>query len=465
MEKAVLPKVVEEVLIRVRDRVRDIVKQYGSLARYGLPVLHSREELAAIVYASEISGLKELGVSKWLGLDKTTVYKWVKKVREGNPIQIYDPEEHSVKTVTLTVEEAKAIIEEALRPSAKRHLHDIMQSAAIQEFLQNPVKRSVIAGKPRKLSQARIRLVLNAVQKVADYIKANMPHYPSNPDLWEENVVEEVLWKLYGTYEKVAEAMVLIRAIPRFSTWFRGRIGAATKRRKIVDRAIFYEHYLKLKQLYRQGKLDEPEWLIPALHIAVGCREGWHYARDSQSLEDQTVEAEGRTIPMPSLLGLRWEKVTWLPDGGMVLRVYESKTEKEWSCDPSWLDEEIVARLRTYARDRGSILNSILTKTYGGHWTVGRFRRWYEGVLEKISELLGLPFRLTPHDMRRSHISILAELQVPMEYALSGQLDFGVGWEDAKTALVYYLRFSKMTKKLIMDKIQEVKKVIEASST
>jgi len=85
--------------------------------------------------------------------------------------------------------------------------------------------------------------------------------------------------------------------------------------------------------------------------------------------------------------------------------------------------------------------------------------------LRRISKLLELPFELKPHDLRRSHISILAELGVPMEYAISGHMDFGVGWEDAKTALVFYLRFSKYTKQLLMQKIEETKKkILEMSS-
>jgi hypothetical protein len=55
--------------------------------------------------------------------------------------------------------------------------------------------------------------------------------------------------------------------------------------------------------------------------------------------------------------------------------------------------------------------------------------------LKKISNLLGLGFTLVPHDMRRSHISILAELGVPLEIAVSGHMDFGVGWEDLKRRL------------------------------
>jgi hypothetical protein len=82
-------------------------------------------------------------------------------------------------------------------------------------------------------------------------------------------------------------------------------------------------------------------------------------------------------------------------------------------------------------------------------------------VLEKISKLLNLPFKLVPHDMRRSHISILAELGVPLEIAVSGHMDFGVGWEDLKTAVVFYLRFSRYVKQKVMEQINQRKKEIE----
>ena len=77
---------------------------------------------------------------------------------------------------------------------------------------------------------------------------------------------------------------------------------------------------------------------------------------------------------------------------------------------------------------------------------------------KKLSELLALKFTLKPHDMRRSSISIKAELGVPLELAVSDKMPFGVGWEDLKTAVVFYLRFSKHTIRRVYQQLTEAKK-------
>jgi hypothetical protein len=41
-------------------------------------------------------------------------------------------------------------------------------------------------------------------------------------------------------------------------------------------------------------------------------------------------------------------------------------------------------------------------------------------------------------------------------------MDLGVGWEDLKTAYVFYLRYSKYAKQKVMETIASRKKEIEA---
>jgi hypothetical protein len=179
----------------------------------------------------------------------------------------------------------------------------------------------------------------------------------------------------------------------------------------------------------------------------TGAREGW----ESTSLRGSSLE-DANT----SLIGLKWDKLyqvhnTW------ILEVFESKTNKTWMCDLSWLDPEPINVLIKYRRNGGSIVASVT-----GIESVAEFRKFYSNALKKISNLLGLGFTLVPHDMRRSHISILAELGVPLEIAVSGHMDFGVGWEDLKTAVVFYLRFSRYVKQKVMEQINQRKKEIEA---
>ena len=203
---------------------------------------------------------------------------------------------------------------------------------------------------------------------------------------------------------------------------------------------------ISLKQLVKEGKLSDAEMLLVWLHITTGAREGYTLYPKKAPLDSQEVKS--------SLVGLKWENMSKVGDT-YILKIYESKTEKWWTCDLSWLDSELLNILLKYARDKGSII-----KTLTGCETVGDFVKYYHKLLKKVSELLNLPFKLVPHDLRRSHISILAELGVPMEYSISGHMDFGVGWEDAKTAVVFYLRFSKYTKQLLMQQIEERKKLL-----
>jgi Phage integrase family. len=195
------------------------------------------------------------------------------------------------------------------------------------------------------------------------------------------------------------------------------------------------------------GIISTEDFIVIWLHLVTGAREGWgsEIVRLSEDLDNVKT----------SLIGLKWEDLEFIADS-IILKVYEHKTQKTWRVDLKWLDPEIVPIFLKYRKDKGSIIKT-LTKCK----TVKEFRRYYEKLLEKISELLNLPFRLTPHDLRRSHISILAELGVPMEIAVSGLMDFGVGWEDLSTALIFYTRFSRYVKEKLLEEAEKRKREIE----
>jgi hypothetical protein len=79
----------------------------------------------------------------------------------------------------------------------------------------------------------------------------------------------------------------------------------------------------------------------------------------------------------------------------------------------------------------------------GNGWTLANFRKWYTKQVKRIPKLLGENWEnFTPHRLRSAHISILAELRIPLEIVLSN-VGFGSGWFDLNTARVYYLRFSE----------------------
>jgi len=445
----IIPKDLEKILFSVRDRVRDLVKTYGTLARWGRPFFFDVKEIATIIYVNEKFNVSLDELAKLLNVDKTALYRIAKRVREEGRASYYDENEKTVKQVQLTVQDCFSIIEEMLEAKAKITIADVTQSKAIQDFLSKPIrKRAVIAGHDVYLSDADKAKIVRIVQRVMDYMREKGIQ-PLNPDFWSEDQVLQTLERMVNdgviTQEQKRQFMIKMRSIPAWRNWFEGLIGAATKFAKPVERVIFYKDYLKVKEFWRQGKLTEQEFLVFALHLATRAREGWESGND---LEDAKS----------SLCGLKWENVSWRGDfreDSITIKIYEHKTNKWWYCDPSWLDVEISQLLRKYAREKGSIIASI-TKLK----SIKDFENWYKRTLKKISKLLELPFTLSPHDIRRSGLSILAELGVPLEIACSDRLALGVGWEDLKTAYVYYLRFSKTTKERVLREIEAAKTAI-----
>ena len=445
----IIPKDLEQLLWAIRDRVKDLIKTYGSLSRWGRPFFFSPKEVAAIIYLNEKFNVSLDELSKLLNVDKTALYRTAKRVREEGRASFYDENEKTVKQIQLTVQDCIAIIEEQLEAKAKITITDVTQSKIIQDFLSKPIrKRSIIAGHDVYLSDRDKAKIVRVVQRVMDYMKSKGIQ-PLNPDFWSEDQVLQTLEKMVSdgviNQEQKRQFMIKMRSIPQWKTWFEGLMGAATKFAKPVERVIFYKDYLKVKEAWKQGKLSEQEFLIFALHLATRAREGWE---SGTTLEDAKS----------SLCGLRWENISWrgdFRDGSITIKIYEHKTNKWWYCDPSWLDIEIAQLLKKYAKEKGSIIASIT-----GLKSIKDFESWYKKVLKKISQLLELPFTLTPHDVRRSGLSILAELGVPLEIACSDRLALGVGWEDLKTAYVYYLRFSKTTKERVLREIEAAKATI-----
>jgi hypothetical protein len=438
-----IPKTLEGDLIQVRDRVNELIRNYKSLSNWGRPYLYNINEVATIYYVNEILGVSLDRLANFIGVDKTSLYKLIQRIKTENKVSIYNPESKKVEVINVRPEDLINIVNERLEVKSKEKITDPFMSSIIKKFWESDVeKRSKIAGKPSLLTIRHKKEVMRVVQRLMNYF--NEKGLPSNPDLWEEKEVEKALWEVYKEYPKVAEAMILLRRIPEWSTWFKGRIGAKTKRINPVSRVIFYKDYLRLREMYQKGELGESEFLTIWLHLTIGCREGFATVSPSEDLDNAKS----------SLVSLKWDNLTKVEDT-YIIKVYESKTEKYWECDLSWLDPSVLPTFMKYAKPSGSIIKTI-TKLN----TVGEFANWYRKVLEEVSKMLGLPYRLKPHDIRRSHLSILAELGVPLEIACSGSMSFGVGWEDLKTAYIFYLRFSKHLRSKILTTIRERQKEI-----
>jgi integrase len=443
-----IPQICQEQLASVKNFVSDIIAKYRSLANWGKPIFTSEMQVACVLWSNEKLGIGLQEIANWLGVDKTTLYKLVKRVEEQGRFNIFNVDTKTIVTITMSKADLVEMVEKALQPRAKVVISDIMESSIVREFLAKDVeKRAKVLGHKPTLTERSKKEVLRVVKRLIEYFTKN--GMATNPDVWDEKAVEKALYDVFNNdYAKIRRAMIALRRVPQWSKWFEGKIGAVTKFITPKLKYITYEHYLKLKDAWKNGNLTTAEFLTLWLHLTIGCREGYQAegVTDASKLDDVNT----------SLVGLRWERFYQIGDA-YVIQVYESKTGKTWTCDMTWLDPEPINELLKYRKEKGSIIASIT-----GFETVGRFIKWYRKVLEKVSELLGLEFTLTPHDIRRSHISILAELGVPLEIAVSGHMDFGVGWEDLKTAVVFYLRFSRYVKQKVMETIMARKKEIEA---
>jgi len=443
-----IPQICLNELNSLRNFVQDIIKKYGSLAKWGMPIFTSELQVACVLWVNDRVGLGLQQIAKMVGLDQTTLYKLKQKIEQKGMFNIYDTSTRSMVTIQKSYYELLQMVDEKLQPKAKTMITDLLESAIIREFLAKEIlKKRKTKGHRSTLSQRDKQKTITEVKKLVEYFAQH--GMPTNPDVWNEQEVEKALFEIYkGDYSKIRIAMKLLRRVPEWEKWFSGKIGAESSYAKPIPRHITYEHYLQIKRLWREGKLSDKEFLPLWLHLSTGAREGWE------------TETQKRSTPLneatSSLVGLKWEKLYRVGDT-WILEVYESKTAKWWSCDLSWLDSEPIETLLKFRKEKGSIIASITNCE-----TIYEFMKFYEKVLEKVSKLLNLGFKLVPHDIRRSHLAILAEFGVPLEVACGGLMDFGVGWEDLKTAYIFYLRYSKYAKQKVMETIQARKKEIEA---
>jgi len=503
----VIPKPIESLLIQVRDRVREIKKSYGSLAKYGYPILQSKDEVVALIYANKELGISANELAKMLGVDKSTVYKLLKKFENGEAITIFDPDEKKVITITLTYDEVKKTAEEWLKPKAKKWLKDVTEASCIIEFMKNPVKIQRKGKHSIHYTRTQVVQTINKINELAQYILTNKDHImkvlgrevPSNPDLWDDEETIFQIIRMYCTERcqgdqfkvRVCERaiMQMLKRIPKFREWFKGRIGTVRDVIRPKEATLFYEHYLKLKKLAKESNDNELRafWLIAGLHIEAGTREGW------SSIENQIARmiADGIQVNIKpseiwrldldhdlvntSLIGIKWEHAIWGANGELLgFRIWEEKTKKWWELRIPWLDKELHEewkKIYEWARHKGyrSVVKSILLyhgvkpRNHGGKWTVSAFRTWYSKMCKKLRDLLGLPWDITPHRLRSAHISILAEFRIPMELVLvhAGNTGFGVGWDDLSTAAIFYLRFSMSLINDYLKSAEEIKARIE----
>jgi hypothetical protein len=437
-----VPQVCRERFDQVRRRIELITSRYGSLSSYGKPVWEDPMEVACVVYLNEKFNVSLDKLSDYLGFsDKTALYKLVKRIKEQGRFTLWDGK--NFVTISKGVEELVQMVEGELQARARERIQDLMSSAIVQKFMSSELrKRKVIAGKSSLLSEYQKKETMKEVWRLYEYFtKAGLPN---NPDFWTEEQVEKALFEIYKDVRRVREAMIALRRIPEWKDWFSGRIGAVTKFINPVTRVILFEHYMKVKEAYRAGLIEEKDFIMFSTHITCGMREGT--SRDGVKI----TKWEGR---VPGLMGIRWEDLYMDVDGALVLKIYESKTEKIWECRLDIIDDELPQLILKYKEDKGYIM-----KTLYPNMSPQEVYKRYSDVLEEVSRILNLPYTLKPHDIRRSHLSILAELGVDLVSACSGDFQLGVGWEDLKTAYIFYLRYGRRFKERVWAQVREAKR-------
>jgi integrase len=395
-------------------------------------------------------------IADWLGVDKTSLYKLIKRIEDDHRVAITNPQSKKVEVIEVTPDQLINIVEnEILQVQAKQRVADPFVSSIIRKFWENPVERQAKTSERLYYNEQEKRDAIRVVREIMNYILNNKPEISSNPDFWTREMLIPVIQELWrDPYERYTK-IKLLRRIPEFRTMLKGLQGAFMRIVKGREKttALFYSDYLRLKKAWKEGKLSDSEFLPIWLHIVTGAREGW----GSEEITSLKLDLDQVKT---SLIGLRWENMEFV-SGIPILKIYENKTRSWWRCDLTWLDSEVSKYfIEKYYRERGSIIKTLLVKE---SLTVIEFKRYYEKLMKKISKLLNLQYELNPHDMRRSHISILAELGVPMEISCGGLMDFGVGWEDLKTALTFYTRFSRYAKAKIFESMNTRKAEIESS--
>ncbi len=465
-----LPVQIEEKLRGIRGFIQTLRKSYkDDLAKWGKPFF-TREELIALLYAQNVLNVPDTQLERLTDISRVTLRKLAEKLAQGKELCYLTDDRERVECSKITLDEVKATVEDWLRPKKPWEVKDIMESEIIRKFIANPVKRSKRARKYHsvKLSDRIVTIILTSYSKVIAKLKERGFKY-TNPDIWldimkgstEYGIDKETLQnEIYEAIKEICresrnysgcvkEYVVRLRAIPDLYEvgFLKGYAGAADHalRERIAKHGTFewltLEDVAKLKMHFNATSDGEIKACILTvlLHLETGAREGYSTLLNKPG--DDLDEARS------SLVGLKWENVVFENGRAKGLSILETKTESVWRLSQFWLNpefEELLPRLKEYADKHGykSIVKTIL-HYYGLKYdSIEMFSRWYR--MKCVPLIRGITGKnVRPHDIRASHISILADIGVPLEVAVSPQSGFGSGWEDLRTAVMYYWRISE----------------------
>jgi hypothetical protein len=87
-----IPKPITQILFSLQDRIKSLTRQYKSLANYGRPYIEDIKEIAVIYYLNAKLGIGLNELADRIGVDKSSLYKLVKRIENEKRVSITDPQ-------------------------------------------------------------------------------------------------------------------------------------------------------------------------------------------------------------------------------------------------------------------------------------------------------------------------------------------------------------------------------------
>jgi hypothetical protein len=190
-----------KVVDGVKERVTQLIKQYRSLANYGRPYFESIHEVAVIYYLNAKLGIGLNDIAEYLGVDKTSLYKLVKRIESEHRVAITNPQTKKVEVVEVTPDQLINIVEaEILQVTAKQKITDPFMSSIIKEFWEKPIQRQANIGRRAYYNEKEKLEAIKVVRELMQVALEN--NLPSNPDFWDKETLLRLIDIAYSNVDR-----------------------------------------------------------------------------------------------------------------------------------------------------------------------------------------------------------------------------------------------------------------------
>jgi len=223
-----IPSPLEKTIGEIKNRVSTLIKQYKSLANYGRPYIEDVKEVAVIYYVNAKLGIGLNQLADMIGVDKTSLYKLVRRIEEEHRVAITDPSTKKVTVVDVTPDQLINIVEnEILQVTAKQRVADPFMSSIIKKFWDTPcVERQSRLNERLCYNEVEKKQAIAVVKEIMEYILNNKPNVPSNPDFWSRDIIIPIIQELYKDPYTRYHKLTALRRIPEFRAMLKGLQGA-----------------------------------------------------------------------------------------------------------------------------------------------------------------------------------------------------------------------------------------------